>query len=380
MEHLIAADASARRRGRGRLVGVDAARAIALVGMMTVHLLPAAGSGGQATWYYHLAGGKSSALFAVLAGVGLALATGGRHPPIRGQRWAVAAGIAARALVLAVIGLFLGAVGSGVAVILVHYGFLFLVATLFLGLGPRTLFPLALFWVGAAPALSHWLRLGGQPDPQVPGFESLLAPGALVEDVFLTGYYPVLAWVAYLLAGLAIGRLGLASRNTAALLAGGGGLLAIAAALASNWLRSGPGAGRIGDLPVQFFGTTPTDTWWYLAVDTPHSGSPFDLALTIGTAAAVIGVCLVVASLSPVWLAWLAGAGSMTLTLYTGHVLALAARAGLNDRPRLLGIHFGLALLIGWWWRRWVGRGPLETVAAQASSWARNQVLIPRGR
>jgi hypothetical protein len=361
-------------------VGVDAARAIALVGMMSVHLLPAAGPGGEATWYYHLAGGKSSALFAVLAGVGLALATGASQPPIRGQRWPVVAGTAARALVLAVIGLFLGAVGSGVAVILVHYGFLFLIGALFLGLRSRTLFPLALAWVAAAPALSHWLRLGSQPDPQVPGFDSLLVPTALIQDIFLTGYYPVLVWIAYLLAGLAIGRSALASRATAALLAGGGGLLAVTAAALSGWLASGPGAGKVGHLPVQFFGTAPTDSWWYLVVATPHSGTSFDLLLTIGTAAATLGVCLLVASFSPGWLAALAGAGGMTLTLYTGHVLALATQIGLGDRPRLLGIHIGLALLIGWGWRRWIGRGPLETMAAQAAAWARSQALSPRGR
>ena len=41
-------------------------------------------------------------------------------------------------------------------------------------------------------------------------------------------------------------------------------------------------------------GTTPTGTWWWLATVAPHSGTPLDLAQTIGSAMAVIGVCLLV--------------------------------------------------------------------------------------
>ena len=69
--------------------------------------------------------------------------------------------------------------------------------------------------------------------------------------------------------------------------------------------------------PVQFFGTTPTDTWWYLAVATPHSGATFDLLHTIGTSLAVLGACLLLAAAGRFVLAWLAAAGGMTLSLYT---------------------------------------------------------------
>ena len=75
-------------------MGIDIARALALVGMMAVHILPDFEDGtSDLTLSHPLAGGRASALFAVLAGVSLALTTG-RTMPVRGQAFAaVAAGL-----------------------------------------------------------------------------------------------------------------------------------------------------------------------------------------------------------------------------------------------------------------------------------------------
>ncbi len=67
-------------RVTGRLRGVDVARAVALIGMMGTHLLPEYDAHGRLTPWFWFAAGRSSALFALLAGVGLALATGGSEP------------------------------------------------------------------------------------------------------------------------------------------------------------------------------------------------------------------------------------------------------------------------------------------------------------
>ncbi len=65
---------------------------------------------------------------------------------------------------LGVIGLFLGDLDSGVAVILVNYAFLFLVATAFIGMSARSLGILALVWALVAPVISFWLRLRDSRD------------------------------------------------------------------------------------------------------------------------------------------------------------------------------------------------------------------------
>ena len=62
--------AGQRKGGTGRLLGVDAARALALIGMMSVHLLPSTDPDGTISTAYLISAGRASALFAVLAGVG----------------------------------------------------------------------------------------------------------------------------------------------------------------------------------------------------------------------------------------------------------------------------------------------------------------------
>ena len=68
------------------------------------------------------------------------------------------------------------------------------------------------------------------------------------------------------------------------------------------------------------------------------------------------------------FLGWIAAAGAMTLSLYTVHVLALATKAGIDDRPALLLIHAVLALLAGLFWVTLFDRGPLEQLLARTSA------------
>lgn len=369
--------AADRKGGKGRLLGVDAARAIALIGMMAVHLLPSTDPDGSISTAYFLASGRSSALFAVLAGVGLALATGGLQPPSGRLRWAAAAGLASRAVVLGLVGLYLGDLDSGVAVILVNYAFLFLVGILFLHLPAARLALLAAIWMAGAPLLSHGLRPGWPTSSfDVTGFHSLSDPIRMLREVFFTGYYPVFSWVAYLLSGLAIGRTVLTTRYAALrLLVGGLGLAAGSVLLSRLLLDVLGGRAHLDELPVQFFGVTPIDTWWYLAVTTPHSGTPLDFAHTIGTSLVILGACLLVALLSRRVVTWLAAAGGMTFSLYTTHVLALSAGWGLSDRFALLIWNVVLALIIALVWRALVGRGPLETLTASIAGVIRAAVL-----
>ena len=366
--------AGQRKHGIGRLIGVDAARALALIGMMSVHLLPGTDPDGSASTAYLISSGRASALFAVLAGVGLALANGATRPPVGKERLTAAAGIVGRAAVLGLIGLFLGDLDSGVAVILVNYAFLFVISAAFIGISARSLWLMALAWALIVPAIAFWLRLW-IPDPtrSVPGFVELFDPVVFLSEVLLTGYYPVLPWIAYLLAGMAAGRSDLRSRPVTAWLLGGGVAVAVAAKLISAALLALFDPVGLED-PVQFFGATPTDSWWYLVVATPHSATSLDLLHTIGTSLAVLGGCLLLGAAERRLVAWLAAAGGMTLTLYSTHVLALTAGWGLSDRPTLLAWHIAAAIVIGLVWRTLVGRGPLETVAAGAAGAFKNAV------
>jgi uncharacterized membrane protein YeiB len=113
--------------------------------------------------------------------------------------------------------------------------------------------------------------------------------------------------------------------------------------------------------------------WFTLA--TPHSGAPLDLLLTCGTSAMVLGVCLVLTEILRGVLVWplmpLIGAGSMTLTLYVGHMVALAVfESATDDWPRLGVIiaYWTACLLAGTIWGGFGWRGPLEWLLSRAST------------
>jgi uncharacterized membrane protein len=369
---------------RQRLDGVDAARAVALAGMASVHILPVMTAAGTETFAGAVAAGRASALFAVLAGVGVALSTGGRTPPARGRpHAAAAAGLLVRGGLVTLVGLALVQLDPPVAVILAYYGLLFCLATPLLRLRARTLGVLAAVWCVFGPVASHVLRAGREAWPgDQPGFAALAAPGELLRELTLTGYYPVLPWLTYLLAGMAVGRLDLRSPRVAAALVGGGASVAVTAWVGSALLL-GPGGGAqvLGsDLAERRYGTVPTDTWWWLAVEAPHTGTPFDLAHTTGTALMVLGVMLLLARAAPVLVWPLAAVGAIPLTLYTLHVTALAlfpveaARAAGTSAGDLLVTHLLAALVIGVAVRTAGRRGPLEAVVRALSGGARRAV------
>ncbi|MEZ0494197.1 heparan-alpha-glucosaminide N-acetyltransferase domain-containing protein [Kineococcus sp. TBRC 1896] len=357
----------------GRLVGVDLARAVAVAGMMAVHVLPGQEAPGAAGALYSLAHGRASGLFAVLAGLSLGLAT--RRDGH--DRAAARTSVLVRGLLVALLGLLLVDAGGRVAVILPYYGVAFAVVLPFLWWPARRLAVLGVAWLALAPLLSFAVRrAAGLPSQyEQPTLGWLTRPGDLLETLALTGYYPVVGWAGYLVLGLAVSRVDLRASAGALRVLGVGAVLAAAAWLASGVLL-GPGGGlaalrvvagpSAGPDGTDFYGTVPTDSPWWLAVVAPHSGTPFDLLHTAGTALVVIGAaCLLPAAVTR-FLVPVAAVGAMPLTVYTGHVLALA---GTDEQSlRLWGLHVVVALVGATAWRLVAGRGPLEVVVGQVAS------------
>ncbi|WP_432546849.1 heparan-alpha-glucosaminide N-acetyltransferase domain-containing protein [Kineococcus sp. SYSU DK004] len=359
-----------------RVAGVDLARAVAVAGMMTVHVLPSTSTGVRGV-LYEVAHGRASGLFAVLAGVSLGLATRGTGPG-RADRAGARTGVLVRGALVALLGLFLVLAGSRIAIILPYYGLAFALVLPFLFARARTLLPLALVWLALSPVASLALRraLGVDSQTEQPTPLWLLAaPGRLLETLLLTGYYPVLGWTGYLLLGLAVSRLDLRERAAGVRVLGGGLVLAAGAWTASA-LALGPlgGAARLAAdvapadlgtvLGEPFYGTLPTSSWWWLAVVAPHSGSPPDLLHTSGTALAVLGALLLLPRVAVRVLSPVAALGSVPLSAYALHVVVLAAYPG--DSGTLLAVHVVGACVLASVWRATVGRGPLETLVGDA--------------
>lgn len=366
------------------------ARCLALLGMVATHVLVERDPDGSLSVSQALAGGRASALFAVLAGLSIALVTGRDRPFTGVARARASAGLVVRAALVAALGLLLGAVDSGIAVILTYYGVLFVLALPFVGLSARALGLLAGTWLVVAPVVSHLVR-PSLPERQFssPTFDQLVDdPGGLLAELTFTGYYPAVPWLAYVLVGMAVGRLDLTSRRTAGLLAAGGAVAAVLATVVSRALTARPAvqealltdppapdvdaAALLDRISAGLPGTTPTDgAWQWLLVVAPHTATPFDLLQTIGSALLVVGLCLlaldVVGPTGRRTAAIFFGAGAMTLTLYSVHVVARSQDLLPDALRDSYLFHVMLLLGAGAVFAATRTRGPLEALVGAAS-------------
>ncbi|MGY2060470.1 hypothetical protein ACW9HQ_36880, partial [Nocardia gipuzkoensis] len=123
-------------------------------------------------------------------------------------------------------------------------------------------------------------------------------------------------------------------------------------------------------------GTVPDNTWWWLAVAGPHTGTPLDLLATIGSSLAVLGILLAITRLPAACRALrpLAGAGRMTLTLYTLHLAFINSEFDHYSRTTSYVAQTAAALLIGLAWTATAGRGPLESLVTAIARRARRSV------
>lgn len=321
----------------GRLIGLDVARGIALLAMMVTHIFALGDEAGMPTWAAVFAG-RASALFAVLAGCSLVLSTRSRLA-VSGRLRDAAPSVLIRAAAIVLIGLCLGSISGLLAVILVNYGIMFALALFFLRLRAGALFAIAGVWMVLSPIVSMWVRSTFLLEPSyLPmGFFDLATPGTMLTDLFLTGYYPVLQWLSYILLGMAVAKLDI-GRHLLALFTAGLGLFVVGRGV--SWILLNVFGGDAAlvavsemwgtDLTAALFtgsyGVTPATSWWWLAIAGPHSGTPFDLLSTGGTAVMTIAVCQATAVLlgRRSWLlAPLSAPGSMPLSVYSAHVVLL---------------------------------------------------------
>ncbi|MEU1849503.1 DUF418 domain-containing protein [Streptomyces sp. NPDC019990] len=407
------ATATERPSSTARLVGVDLARALAVFGMFAVHTgpfnpFPTSGSGVGA-WLVWLASGRASALFATLAGFSLVLIAGRLEPKTGLAGRQAKARIVIRAVILLVVGTALAMTDFGGAVIINYYAVYFLLSLPLLRLRARTLALIAVALAVVTPQLAYALRalLSESIVNTIDSYDPIARlSGVGVLDFLLTGFYPAITWMTLVVTGMALGRLDLASgavrRRLAvvgpALIAFGYGVSWLALRLtggAEKIMAGMPGMkdfdamkelGAMKDpgmaegsfgLPVGS-GLWGPDAWGLLAAE-PHSASTFDLVGCLGTAITVI-LCATVALDRLPWLRRPAtpviAVGTMSLTLYVGHILAILALPGeAATPPQSASFELLLCFIVGATvfaalWSRFFRRGPLEYLLNNATKLA----------
>lgn len=334
-----------------RVEGLDAARGVALIGMFAAHV----GDSGQRLpdtegWSWLVVfDGRASALFAVLAGVSISLMLGRstRPDPVRHTRIRVAV----RGALLLVLGWLLALLDTPVDVILDNLGVMFLLALPALRWRPA---------VQAAVGVAV-LVLG---EPLLTWAEAWLAPlDAPVVHELWSSHYPALVWVGYILIGMALGRWAPWHGTDRTMLVAAGAAVA---------------AGAYG-LGLALGGTWAEDDASWASV-APHSYTPFEMLGNVGTAGAVIGLCLLATAVAPPLLWPLASAGRMTLTLYFSHIVVIAlVGVEMVWEPSNVAwvVMSASAVAFACMWRVTVGQGPLEAVLARASSAVADR-MVPR--
>lgn len=368
-----------------RLVGVDLARALAVFGMFVVHIGPSASAvDGVGAWVRSLAEGRSSALFATLAGFSLTLIAGRLEPKtgLAGRR--AKARIAIRAVVLLALGTVMAMAYGGV-VILAFYGLYFLLALPLVRLPARTLAGIAAALAVVMPPLAFGVRalLTEPVTAALKAYDPLDRIGGVgILDLLVTGFYPAMTWMAFVIAGMALGRLDLSAPTVRRRLAALGPALVVFA-YGTSWLlgRLFDGVRAATEMQAaaahgsKSFGSgddlasaDATGSAWSLLTAGPHSGMTFDIIGCVGVAiTAIVGATVAIDRLP--WLRRLAApviaVGTMSLTAYVGHFVAsslVSLPTGTEDQdswvPLLLFV-LGAIVFAGIW-SRFFRRGPLE--------------------
>lgn len=359
----------ARLNGPSRLPGVDLARGLAIVGMLAAHLL----------WIDHplvltdptswgaIVNGRSSILFATLAGVSIALVTGGRTPVVGEARRVARSRLTVRAFALWLLGFVLIFTGVPVFVILPAYGLMFLLALAFIPFRARTLAVIAAALALVMPFVQVFLDA-------LPIWQ-----GPIGDDLSraLGWHYPFTTWIAFVIAGMALARAGLGERRVQGrMLALGAALAVLAATLA--WAFPVP--------PLTSDATAGALFWSELWTIEPHSSGLLEVIGSGGFAIAVIAACCLLCRTPATWVVLpLRALGSMPLTAYTAQIVAWAflATAWLGSPGDLAGFRdldpfwpFTLITLAACTvWALLIGRGPLE--------WAFDRLAVlavPRAR
>lgn len=416
-----------------RIIGIDVARGLAVLGMYGAHIgvSDAFDWSSPVTWL-DLVHGRSSILFATLAGVSIAIISGRMTPPTGVPLLQARVRILVRAAIIFAVGGLLEYLGTNIAVILPVYAVLFVLSIPFLRWSSRRLFIAAGVTAAIMPILHAF-----DPNALLP--EGYYVGGGAIIDLFFTGTYPGMIWMAFVFAGMAIGRLDLAALRVQLKLLVVGIVLAavfytigglggdlvngsarVDTSSSSSSYESSSGSkfesdfvsgddiditgskcevysdetvfcypeGYIDDYTEEPTEEPSSEIDWATFFDPSglvtieqHSGSPFEVFGSGGFAMAVIALALLATRRRVIrWALYpLASVGAMALTAYSGHIVVIALLTNevafaLVDNWLYLWFIVG-ALVVCTLWTTLLGRGPLERLLTFVST--RTATLVP---
>ncbi len=349
-----------------RIIGLDIARAFAIVGMVIVNFKITMGAGDSGPQWLRtfaaLFDGRAAATFVVLAGIGASLGSSrARRSDDPAPRRAARITLLKRALFLFVLGWAFFPIWP--ADILHFYGLYLAVGALVLFAPDRRLLSLSLLATVVALAFIVTFDPFENWNLDDYSYEGLATPSGFIRNLFFDGFHPVFPWVAFYLFGMWLGRSDLRDsvwRRTLAIRAA----VVVAATEAAAWIVIGPKGTSLDHLDAE--------SWRWLFSVGPIPPLPLYIVAGGGTAVLVI--------LGSIWLGErlsteltepLVSTGQLALSIYLAHVFVGMGILDLMGRLESQSLEWAVitslvfslvAVLFSWAWRRRYPRGPLEWV------------------
>lgn len=376
-------DDTVTARPTARIAGLDALRALAIIGMVYMHVsptgwftaVPFSEKTAVFSWFESIASNRAMSLFVLTAGISVALLS---RRPGAGRRLAIRSGV------LFLLSLSIDQLAGLNVSILEYYSLWLLLLIPLLRLPVRTLFGAAAVSAVVLPLFSFIVMNYGQEWPLSPfsggpeatvGLRLLITPAdwpAKLKSLLIGGGFQTPYAVPLLLAGLAVGRLDLQRASVRRRLA-----LAGAALASLSWLMSYAALqlfGVRGALADMFSGTPPFQQPWGAVFALPPE-QLYALSLTMGPFMFGSGLLLLSGLISvlerpvmQVLLLPLTSAGRLALTWYAAHLVFLHAGGSMPPYPFSLFAGMVLTVLVvsPLWCRRF-RRGPLEGLTHRAA-------------
>ncbi len=190
-----------------RIIGVDVARALAVIGMIIVNFKMVFGQKGQ-SWlgvFSSIFDGKAAATFVVLAGIGLAFMTNSSIKQKEALKLKKAKlKILKRALFLFIIGL--SYIFIWPADILHFYGVYMLITLPFIKSKPKTIALFSLLLIFIYPLLMFFFNYDTHWDFSTYSYQYFWTFEGFFRNLFYNGFHPVIPWAAFMLIGLWFGK------------------------------------------------------------------------------------------------------------------------------------------------------------------------------
>lgn len=345
-------------KSMGRLVALDAARGLAVIGMYLQHF-------GQGEKIGAIVSGNTTLLFVLCGGISYSIMAQ-RMKDREAEMTSFRARMLARAVFIDVIGYLLIMLNTGFGVILPAYAAMFVLALFLVHRSTRVLVTTSVALTVVAPPL---MILG----------MSLLSKAYLLSDI-AGGPMSALALAPAFVTGMAIGRLELTKIRTALSLVVGGIAMFVSGKILEAfvlpelrtsfeaWLVSIQGAVVEQPDPYAIWPlNVELPLWHMLLYSAPHTATTFQTLIGLGLGILVLGlVCLVPKKTSSVLMP-LAAVGRVALTMYTVQFIVIWCLKIAGIENGLEGIPFSDLLvlavtLVTGWLIAALPTGPLESL------------------